>query len=292
MPTGANSNPVARVRAYYERNTPIFLRFGRERETQTIHRSVWAEGVATLPEALTYVNGLVGAVVTAVAVAAAAAERPGRALRLLDLGCGVGGSLLHLAGATAAPFFGVGVTISPTQCRLARQNALSRGMDGRAAFVEADFLHLPLAGGFDLVYAIESLIHAPDYGLALREAARALRPGGALLICDDFLADEPSGSPEWLTAFRRGWHANSALSLARTIALAEAAGLRLRLKRNLTSDLRLLKVPGFVARLALRVGNALPSRWDFVQGQVGGLGLQYGLASGRIAYYWLEFVKI
>lgn len=286
MPTGADSNPVARVRAYYERNTPIFLRFGRERETQTIHRSVWAEGVATLPEALTYVNGLVGAAVTA-----AAAWRPGHTLQLLDLGCGVGGSLLHLAGATATPFFGVGVTISPTQCRLARQNALSRGMDGRAAFVEADFLQLPLAGGFDLVYAIESLIHAPDYGLALREAARALRPGGALLICDDFLADEPSGNPEWLTAFRRGWHANSALSLARAIDLAEAAGLRLRLKRNLTSDLRLLKLPGIVARLALRVGNALPSRWDFVQGQVGGLGLQYGLASGRIAYHWLEFVK-
>jgi SAM-dependent methyltransferase len=286
MPTGADSNPVARVRAYYERNTPIFLRFGRERETQTIHRSVWAEGVATLPEALTYVNSLV-----ANAVAAVAAGRTDQALQLLDLGCGVGGSLFHLADASAAPFFGVGVTISPIQCRLARQNALARGLDGRAAFVEADFLNLPLAGGFDLVYAIESLIHAPDYGLALREAARALKPGGVLLICDDFLVDEPGGSPEWLIAFRRGWHANSALSLARAIALAEAAGLRLRLKRNLTADLRLLKLPGFVARLALRVGNALPSRWDFVQGQVGGLGLQYGLASGRIAYHWLEFVK-
>ena len=163
MTTGAE-NPVERVRAYYERNTPIFLRFGRERETQTIHRSVWAEGVSTLPEALTYVNNLV-----ADAVASVAADRPGQTLQLLDLGCGVGGSLFHLAGAIAAHFYGVGVTISPLQCRLARQNAQARGLDARAAFVEADFLRLPLAGEFDLVYAIESLVHAPDYGLVLRE---------------------------------------------------------------------------------------------------------------------------
>jgi ubiquinone/menaquinone biosynthesis C-methylase UbiE len=225
------------------------------------------------------------------AVTAVSTERSGQTLQLLDLGCGVGGSLFHLASATAAPFYGIGVTISPMQCRLARQNALARGLDGRAAFVEADFLHLPLVGGFDLAYAIESLIHAPDYGLVLREAARVLRPGGVLLVCDDFLVDEPSGNPEWLIAFRRGWHANSALPLSGAIALAEAAGLRLRMRRNLTPDLRLLRLAGFATRLALRIGNGLPSRWDFVQGQVGGLGLQYGLASGQIAYHWLEFVK-
>ncbi|MBP7601535.1 MAG: methyltransferase domain-containing protein, partial [Thermoflexales bacterium] len=149
MPTGPQSNPVARVRAYYERNTPIFMRFGRERETQTIHRSVWAEGVGALPEALTYVNNLVGNAAMGVA-----AERAGQPLQLLDLGCGVGGSLFHLARATAAPFFGIGVTISPLQCRLARQSALARGMDDRVAFVEADFLHLPLAAEVDLAYAI------------------------------------------------------------------------------------------------------------------------------------------
>jgi SAM-dependent methyltransferase len=151
MPTGPQSNPVARVRAYYERNTPIFMRFGRERETQTIHRSVWAEGVGALPEALTYVNNLVGNAVMGVA-----AERAGQPLQLLDLGCGVGGSLFHLARATAAPFFGIGVTISPLQCRLARQSALARGR--AAAFVERIFA--PAAGEVDLVYAIESLVHA------------------------------------------------------------------------------------------------------------------------------------
>ena len=285
MPKGP-ANPVDRVRAYYERNTPIFLRFGRQRETQTIHRSVWAEGITTLPQALSYVNGLVGQQVDALS-----SQAPGQTLRLLDLGCGVGGSLFHLARKSAAPFQGIGVTISPVQCRLARRTAIERGLADRVSFVEADFLQLPLTGGFDLVYAIESLIHAPDYGLALREAARALRPGGVLLICDDFLAEEPREASAWLTAFQRGWHANSALSLGRAIELAAGAGLQLRASRNLTPDLRLLRLPGLIARAALTLGNALPAEWDFAQGQVGGLALQHGLAEGNIGYHWLEFVR-
>ncbi len=284
MPDPTDASRVARVRDYYERNTPIFLRFGRERETRTIHRSVWAEGVKTLPEALTYVNGLIGQ-----AIAARMGDGP---MRLLDLGCGVGGSLFHLARTMSAPFLGVGVTISPTQCRLAFQTAQARGVDDRCAFVEASFPQLPFAGTFDVCYAVESLIHAPDLGLAFREAARVLKPGGTLLVCDDFLMGEPGGTPAWLVAFRRGWHANSALPLARAISLAEAAGLSLTYKRNLTPDLRLVRLPGRLVEVALRIGNGLPEDWAFIQGQIGGLALQHGLGRGLIGYHWLEFKKV
>lgn len=275
---------VARVRDYYERNTPIFLRFGRERETQTIHRSVWAEGVKTLPEALTYVNGLVADAVNAL-------DLGGRPARVLDLGCGVGGTLFHVAKAAKRPYGGVGVTISPTQARMAAASAREHGWEDACTFAEASYLELPFAGGFDLAYAIESFVHAPDLGLAFREAARVLRSGGRLLICDDFLMKAAAGDSVWLTAFRRGWQANSALPLDDTIALAGQAGFRLRMKRNLTPDLRLVRLPGPLAEALLRCGNALPAGWAFVQGQIGGLALQHGLARGMIGYHWLEFER-
>src|SRR4051812_35533610 len=80
--------------------------------------------------------------------------------RVLDSGCGVGGSPIFLAQAYGCRC--VGITLVESQARLARGFAERKG-SGRARFAVNDF-HSPAfkPGSFDVVWAVESFDHAVD----------------------------------------------------------------------------------------------------------------------------------
>ncbi len=84
---------------------------------------------------------------------------------------------------------GVGLTISPLQAQLARRRSRQLALHGASLFVEADFLASPLALGADMVYSVEAFVHAASPQRYFEEAARLLRPGGRLVLVDDFLAE-------------------------------------------------------------------------------------------------------
>lgn len=110
-----------------------------------------------------------------------AALRPGE--RVLDAGCGVGGSSFWLAERRGANV--VGVTPVRSQVLRARRFAARRQLDGRVSFEQASFISTGLAdGSFDVVWALESLCHASDKGAFYREAARLLRPGGRIIVAE------------------------------------------------------------------------------------------------------------
>ena len=109
----------------------------------------------------------------------AAGLAPGRAL---DLGCGEGADTMWLAehGWTV-----VGVDISETALARAAADAAARGVADRVTFEQVNLSAAFPDGEFDLVSAqfLHSMVHL-DRDRIFACAARALAPGGSLLIVD------------------------------------------------------------------------------------------------------------
>ncbi|MBF6330386.1 methyltransferase domain-containing protein [Nocardia transvalensis] len=107
--------------------------------------------------------------------------QPGQ--RMLDIGCGNGNPTLRLALTKDVSV--VGITISRLQAEQAQARVAELGLAERAEFRLADAMDMPFPdASFDLAWALESMLHMPDRGRVLAEAARVLRPGGRLAIAD------------------------------------------------------------------------------------------------------------
>jgi SAM-dependent methyltransferase len=94
--------------------------------------------------------------------------------RILDAGCGPGGTTRALAALAPA----VGVDLHPRALALARQRTAG-------PLVRADIAKLPFASGsFDAVVSVDVLYHrrVGDDARALAELARVCRQGGALVL--------------------------------------------------------------------------------------------------------------
>jgi phosphoethanolamine N-methyltransferase len=103
--------------------------------------------------------------------------------RVLDIGCGVGGADVVLAGELGALVHGVDVEAALiTRCR---DRAELAGLADRIAYECIDPGPLPFTdASFDHVFTHAALIHVADKPAAFAEIFRVLRPGGWLLAYD------------------------------------------------------------------------------------------------------------
>lgn len=105
----------------------------------------------------------------------------GSGTRMADAGCGYGATLRRLRDVRGA--VGTGFTLSPAQA------ARASDLDVRVG----DWLVNDLPPeSCDAVIAIESVSHMADPGAAFAQAARVLRPGGRLVVCDWLARSERS----------------------------------------------------------------------------------------------------
>jgi SAM-dependent methyltransferase len=112
-------------------------------------------------------------------------------LRVLDAGCGVGGTAIDLAR-RHPNVSAVGLTLSAEQVELATRFAAEAGVADRVTFARRDYTDSRLpAGSFDVIWAVESLCHAPDRRAFFREAGRLLAPGGRVVVVDFFRTGAP-----------------------------------------------------------------------------------------------------
>jgi cyclopropane fatty-acyl-phospholipid synthase-like methyltransferase len=268
------------VRRYYDRNTRRFLAHGEGGKELAIRRSVWAPEVNDRAEAMQYVNSRILREMEEI-----------DARRILDLGCGVGGSILYLASRKPGSY--TGVTLSPVQARMAERVLSS--VDGSDTEVKAgDFSGREFWGSLsdpaDLAFSIEAMVHVADLQGVLSGAAGVLRPGGRLVVMDDFLAErEPVSSKErrWLREFREGWRAAGLRRVSDLLEEARRHGFEPVREEDFTPYLELDRPRDLAARLFINLFRWWPGRGAWFSNLYGGNALQLSLKHGTITYRYV-----
>jgi cyclopropane fatty-acyl-phospholipid synthase-like methyltransferase len=212
--TAAEGWRLDKVVDYYEQTRFDYRAVWHNPDNLAFHFGYYDAGIEAHAHALTNANQV---------LAGLARVRPGD--RVLDAGCGVGGSSLWLARHAAAEV--VGITPVAHQVAQARDVARRRGLDERASFEQADYTRTPFAdNSFDVVWALESLCHAVDKRAFYREAFRVLRPGGRLVVAEYVRAsrDLDGGSAALMDEWLAGWSMPDLDTREEHVAAASASG--------------------------------------------------------------------
>ena len=105
--------------------------------------------------------------------------------RLLDVGCGIGGSCRYLVSTFGC--HAVGVDLTPEYVESARMLTSRVGLDAKVEFHEASALGLPFEDeSFDVVWTEHAQMNIADKAAFYGEIGRVLRPGGRFLFHDVF----------------------------------------------------------------------------------------------------------
>jgi tocopherol O-methyltransferase len=159
--------------------------------------------------------------------------------RVLDVGCGMGGSSIHLAQMFRCHV--TGITLSPVQRLWASAAARWSRVADRTAFRCQDVENAAFdSASFDVVWSIECTEHLFDKAEFFRRAAKWLQPGGRLAICAWLAKDAhlTVHDENLLRDVCRGMLCPSLGSRADYAGWFEAAGLRLTRCEDWTSRVK------------------------------------------------------
>ena len=209
--------------SHYDRVTDAWgLLLGPE-----LHYGVFANGDESLPDAT--------AALTEAMVAGCAID-PG--VHVLDVGCGTGTPVCHLAslGATV-----VGITNSAVGVAAATERAKANGFDDQLSFEIRDGMDngFPDAS-FDRVWVLESSHLMRQRDALIAECARVLRPGGRMALCDvilhrDMPFEEVRERRHQLTLLREVFGDAHMMTMDTYTGFAEREGLVVEAATDLTA---------------------------------------------------------
>ena len=213
--------------------------------------------------------------------------------RALDAGCGYGGTCFRCLRVHGGRWSGV--TISREQWSYANGIAKARGLEGAIDFHLLSY-DTPLPGRYNVIVAIESLIHAADPSATLKNFISSLDAGGRIVIVDDMPVEHVNEADAgFLANFKQAWRCPVALSAQAWTALAQSYGLRLTANEDLTHLLKPRPEPDLDAAFAdLSSQRADKTKRGFARlsdAELGGLHLERLHRRGTVRYVMLVFEK-
>lgn len=141
--------------------------------------------------------------------------------RVLDAGCGFGGSCFWLAQHRGCLV--TGITIVPEQYAFAKKEAEENNINKKVTFLLGDYAHLPVRrNSYTVFWGLESICHAQNKEQVIKEAYRVLRSKGKILISEYMLREKPTLSKKEKILVQKvleGWAMPSLLTISEYTSL-------------------------------------------------------------------------
>ena len=171
--------------------------------SHAIHYGYWDENVRNFPQSLQRMTEV---------MAEAAHITAGD--KVLDAGCGIGGSSLFLAESAGCNV--TGISLSERQIQLAEKLARDKKVEAKVDFKVMDYCSTSFAdASFDIVWGCESICYADSKEQFIKEAYRLLKPGGRLVVADGFVTNFKNNDHPAIRNWLDGWQVNYLETLER-----------------------------------------------------------------------------
>ena len=161
-----------------------------------IHYGYWDEKVKSFPQSLLRMNEIM--------VEAAEIKSTDK---VLDAGCGIGGSSIFLAEKIGCSV--IGISLSERQIHKAKELAIEKKVEDKIDFRVMNYCTTGFPNeSFDIVWGCESICYADDKELFIKEGYRLLKPGGRLVVADGFVTGFKNNDHPSIRKWLDGWQVN------------------------------------------------------------------------------------
>lgn len=177
--------------------------------------------------------------------------------KILDAGCGIGGSSIHLAKQLNCDC--IGITLSEKQVKTATQLAKANGVQDKCQFARMSYTETKFSDqSFDNVWAIESVGSAQNKADFFKEMHRLLKTEGRILLADT-LKPEAYDIAQYkdMQVMLNGWAISDILSIEEMEVLAKENGFKLVAKRDVSDNIKKSVQKIWVASLMGKIGSKI-----------------------------------
>jgi tocopherol O-methyltransferase len=219
-----------------------------------------------------------------------------RASKVLDAGCGIGGTSIWIAKVIGARV--TGININENQIKIATDNAKKEGVEAFTDFKALDYHNTRLkAGSYDSVIAIESICHSDDKLKFLKEANRILKKNGTIAIADGFRSRRNNSESDeaalhhWLD----GWAVHDLATIQEFKDHLKKAGFKNIVFKDITRNVMKSSFRLYVASIVnypiAKLLELLKIRTKVQTGNLLGAYYQYGILKRRIWRYCVFYAE-